>query len=97
MTDGYSTKSASYDPEGHHEQTDSAAANAKLAKICANIKSKGIRIFTIAFMVTNQAGKSILKACASNDSDYFDSPNATALADAFKAVGSNLTRLRLIK
>ncbi len=96
MTDGYSTKSASYDAEGHHEKTDRVAANAKLKNVCDNIKAKGITIFTIAFMVKDGETKSTLSACAGGDSHYFDASNLGALADAFQGIGSNLTRLRLI-
>lgn len=97
MTDGYSTKSASYDDMGRHEKTDRAAANAKLAKICSNIKAKGIKIFTIAFMVKDNDTLATLTNCASNSASYFDASNASALADAFQSIGNDFTRLRLIK
>lgn len=97
MTDGYSTKSASYDPEGRHEKTDRVAANDKLENVCENIKAKGIKIFTIAFMVKDGDTQSILSNCAGGHASYFDAGNVGALADAFQAIGANLTRLRLVK
>ena len=97
MTDGYSTKSASYDSDGRHEKTDRSAANAKLKNVCDNIKAKGIGIFTIAFMVKDGETQATLSNCAGGDSHYFDAGNVGALADAFQAIGSNLTRLRLIQ
>ncbi len=97
MTDGYSTKSASYDALGLHEKTDRAAANAKLAKICTNIKSKGIKIYTIAFTVNDSDTLNTLKDCASDSKSYFDAVDAAALAGAFQNIGNNQTRLRLIK
>lgn len=97
MTDGYSTKSASYDAEGRHEKTDRVAANAKLKTVCENIKAKGIKIFTIAFMIKDGETQATLTNCASDDANYFEAGNAHALADAFQAIGSNLTRLRLVK
>jgi hypothetical protein len=97
MTDGYSTKSASYDAQGRHEKTDRIAANAKLKTVCENIKAKGIRVFTIAFMVKDGETQATLSNCASSESNYFDAGNAHALADAFQAIGANLTRLQLVK
>ncbi len=97
MTDGYSTKSASYDSDGRHEKTDRSAANAKLKTVCDNIKAKGISIFTIAFMVKDGETQATLSNCAGGVSHYFDAGNVGALADAFQAIGSNLTRLRLIQ
>lgn len=97
MTDGYSTKSASYDDMGRHEKTDRAAANEKLARICKNIKAKGIKIYTIAFMVNDNDTLTTLTSCASDASSYFDAANPTQLSSAFQAIGNNFTKLRLIK
>lgn len=97
MTDGLSTKSASYDDMGRHEKTDRAAANAKLANICKNIKAAGIKVYTISFMVNDSDTLATLTGCASDASTYFDAGNTASLANAFQTIGNNFTRLRLIK
>jgi hypothetical protein len=48
-------------------------------------------------MVKDGETQATLSNCASSESNYFDAGNAHALADAFQAIGANLTRLQLVK
>jgi hypothetical protein len=97
MTDGFNTKSASYDSMGRHEKTDRAASNAKLTQICSNIKAKGIKIYTISFMITDTDTLNLLKGCASGPTYYYDAGDSAQLAKAFQDIGNSQTRLRLFK
>ncbi|MBB2832812.1 vWA domain-containing protein [Rhizobium phaseoli] len=63
---------------------------------CDTAKSKGIEIYTIAFMAP-AGGQALLHYCASDDSHYFQAEKMEDLLAAFKAIGakasSQLTRL----
>ncbi|RDJ06580.1 pilus assembly protein TadG [Rhizobium phaseoli] len=63
---------------------------------CDTAKSKGIEIYTIAFMAP-EGGQALLHYCASDDSHYFQAEKMEDLLAAFQAIGakasSQLTRL----
>jgi Flp pilus assembly protein TadG len=63
---------------------------------CDNAKSKGIEIYTIAFMAP-AGGQALLHYCASDDAHYFKAEKMEDLLAAFKAIGAKtsaqLTRL----
>lgn len=94
MTDGANTHSPNYP---YHEYSDVALANDLTAKTCANAKTTGIRIMTIAFEVTDAAIKKILADCASSPSDYYDANDIASMTAAFKSIGVKLTGIRLTK
>jgi Flp pilus assembly protein TadG len=98
MTDGANTHSPylGYD-ETVHEGTNVAYANEKLLKICTNIKNAGIRLYTIAFKIADPTTQSLLRRCVAADSNYFDAQTNTQLLQAFSAIGSQITTLRLIR
>lgn len=93
MTDGFNTHSPNY-PD--HEGTDTTTANSLTAQTCAAIKAKGITIFTVAFQVTDLTIKSILQNCATTTTGYFDSTSSTDLVTAFQAIGSEITKVRIL-
>ena len=94
MTDGANTHSPNY-PD--HEGTDVALANDLTAQTCAAIKAKGITIYTVAFTVTDPTIKSILQACATSTSGYFDSASVADLQAAFSAIGNSITSARIVQ
>ncbi|QWW70321.1 pilus assembly protein [Rhizobium sp. WYJ-E13] len=63
---------------------------------CDNAKSKGIEIYTIAFMAP-AGGQALLHYCASDDAHYFQAEKMEDLLAAFKAIGAKasaqMTRL----
>jgi len=63
---------------------------------CNNAKSKGIEIYTIAFMAP-EGGQALLHYCASDDAHYFQAEKMEDLLAAFKAIGAKasaqMTRL----
>ncbi|MGZ2432152.1 Flp pilus assembly protein TadG [Rhizobium redzepovicii] len=63
---------------------------------CDTAKSKGIEIYTIAFMAP-AGGQTLLHYCASDDSHYFQAEKMEDLLAAFKAIGAKasaqMTRL----
>ena len=93
MTDGFNTHSPNY-PD--HSGADTAAANTLTTQTCASIKAKGVKIFTVAFQVTDLTIKSVLQNCASSNAAYYDSTSAADLLTAFQAIGNAITRVRIL-
>lgn len=92
MTDGQNTKSPNY-PD--HEGSDTALANTLTAEACANAKAQRIQIFTIAFEVTDNNTRAMLRSCASSGGGYFEAADGAALDASFQAIGQQMTLLRL--
>ena len=92
MTDGANTHSPLY-PD--HEGWDRALADSKTLELCANIKATGIKIYTIAFDMPDQASKDLLATCASGPPYYYDTNTVSDLAAAFSSIGGSLTALRI--
>lgn len=95
MTDGENTVSPNY-PD--HRDSNPAEANKLTKEICQNIKDDGtgkqkIRIYTVAFAVTDPATKKMIRECATNDSYYFDAADSAALAAAFEEIGRSLVTM----
>ena len=96
MTDGENTVYANGVDKLHHKGHDAKSkANAVLARLCTNIKAKGIAIYTVAFEVTDATTKNALKSCASSAGNYYDATNSADLADAFDAIGKSLISMYL--
>ncbi len=94
MTDGANTRSPDYPA---HWGGDVATANSLTAQTCANIKAQGVRIYTIAFSVTDTTIKGVLQNCASATGDYYDSATVADMQAAFAAIGAKIGSVRLIR
>lgn len=94
MTDGANTKSPNY-PD--HEGGDVTLADQLTAELCANIKSAGITIYTIAFAVTDVATSDRLAACSSGPPFTYSATTVTQLQDAFKSIGDQLVNAHLAR
>lgn len=94
MTDGVNTLSAN---APYHEYNDRAVSDALTANLCTAIKGAGIEIFTVAYDVTDNAVKDLLKNCASSPPYFFDAAGASELRDAFKKMGAALGGVRLAR
>ncbi|ALL11999.1 TadE/TadG family type IV pilus assembly protein [Caulobacter henricii] len=103
MTDGANSKLMNAS-NGRHDVSPSpnpdspaTGANTYTAELCTNIKAKNIEVFTVAFNVTDTGIKNILKACASDDSHYFDATDTTKLLEAFQNIADALRNLYISK
>lgn len=67
----------------------------KTSRLCDNIKAAGIRIYTIAFQVTDPTTLSLLSNCATTPSQFFASSDAAALNTAFTTIATELASLRI--
>lgn len=102
---GYLSQAAAHygDASINTQSEAQAELDKKTARLCNSIKaansdpSNPIRVYTIAFQVSDPATLAMLKTCASSPSQFFASSSAAALATAFKTIASELTQLRISK
>jgi glucan-binding YG repeat protein len=95
MTDGQNTKLMTKS-NGRHDANPTGVAteaNTFTKELCANIKAAKIDVYTVAFQVTDDTIKTILKDCASGPSYYFDAADAGALNKAFAEISLSLRSL----
>lgn len=93
LTDGVQTVSA----HGASGAVSVASANANIAESCEAMQADGVEIFTIAFGVTDQYTRDLLRQCATSEPNYFE-PSAGGDLDAvfegiFEKVISGQVRL----
>jgi Flp pilus assembly protein TadG len=69
--------------------------NEKTARLCTNVKSAGIRVYTVAFQVTAPATLTLLRNCASAPEMFFASSDGAALSTAFRTIATELASLRI--
>lgn len=84
MTDGANTKNRWNDTP--------AAIDARTTLACQSVKSAGIQLYTVRLMEGNP---SLLQACASSDETFYDVEDVDDLVPTFKAIGQELSQLRL--
>ena len=63
---------------------------------CAEARSKGVTVFTIAFgRSISPAGKNIMRQCAGDDSRYFEAKDGADLGLVFKSIGDSMYTFKL--
>lgn len=93
MSDGANTVSPNN--SGWHNKGNVTQANGYTLDICNEAKSLNIEVYTIAFDLDDEATKTMLKKCATDDSYYYDANDAEALKDAFSSIGRELAELAI--
>ncbi len=94
LTDGSQTENA----KGPGGVKSVAQGEKNLASICANAKSNGVKVITMAFDLTDkdpskaEETKARLRDCASTVADYFDANDANDLAVAFENVRTQVSQ-----
>ena len=96
MTDGANTRSPNY-LGNNHAGNDVALANSRTAELCTNIKNTGIKIYTVAFDVTDNSLKDMLRDCATSPTQFYDAEDAIELETAFANIGASLSPLRIAR
>ena len=93
MTDGENFKSKN----GilHNSNDNGDGADITTARLCDRIKNDEIKVFTIAYEVTETATQNLLRNCATSPSNFFNATNAEQLNEAFEAIGNSLIDLRV--
>lgn len=98
LFEGYSDNTPSHNGSGF-----TSAMNEHMLTTCTNAKNDGIRIYSVAFNVSNGSSvKTMLETCASTNpktgaKQYFDATGSNALLAAFSAIGNDISNLRLAK
>ncbi|MGD9637502.1 MAG: pilus assembly protein TadG-related protein [Alphaproteobacteria bacterium] len=69
--------------------------NTYTAETCEYAKSKGIIVYTITFQLTNTTIQDLYRNCATDPSKYFNSPTSESLQQTFRAIGAELSNLRV--
>ncbi len=64
-------------------------------KACANAKAQGILIYTIGFGSGAAGSAGLLKACASDPSDYYAPQNSSDLKPVFQKIAQSINSLRI--
>lgn len=67
----------------------------KLTGVCTAMKNAGITVYTVALGSPGTAIENRLKACASQNAYFFNSPTGAALQVAFAKIGDSLSSLRV--
>ena len=90
MSDGdYNTW---YNSNSQGDATDQAA------ELCTNMKKHGITVYAVGFeLVKGSSAETVLKACASDNSKYFDADSGSELEQAFRDIAIQLSTLYLSK
>lgn len=86
LTDGDNTQS--------RFSTDQTQIDLRTSAACANIKAKGIKIYSIRVIDGNAT---LLRNCASDPSMYYEVSDATQLTSVFNAIGTTIANLHLAK
>lgn len=70
--------------------------DARTAEVCENAKKDGgVEIYTIAFQVSDETTRNLLKNCASKPSMAYESNSNEELTIAFSTIAKEITRLRV--
>ena len=75
-----------------------ASLDTKTATLCANVKTGGIRLYTITFGTLDSGTTTLMRNCATVDEGeplYYHAPTTAALADIFERIGKDLNRVHL--
>ncbi|PDS79138.1 TadE/TadG family type IV pilus assembly protein [Rhizobium sp. L43] len=75
------------DGDNNNDTSGGRSYDTATKKTCDDAKSKGIEIYTIAFMAP-AGGQALLHYCASDDSHYFQAEKMEDLLAAFEAIGA---------
>ncbi len=101
MTDG--EFNIAYADLGNNETPRGQARKsmAKAKKLCANMKQKGIEIFTIGFALTQNDARETMRDCASPDTDqmtyYYEASGGLELKKVYEDIATRIKQLRLVR
>ena len=89
MTDGENTPSCAGDSESQSQ------SETMFSTVCADMKAKGIVVYTITFKLNDADTNELFENCASGSERYFKSPSGEELESAFTIIANDLSTLRL--
>jgi len=89
LTDGLNTQDRWYSNQN--------SINARQQLTCNNIKAAGITLYTIQVNTGGDPTSTLLQNCASSPDKFYLLTSANAMIATFKAIGTQLTQLRVAK
>ncbi len=66
-------------------------------KLCENMKTAGITVYTIGFALNSGKAKSTMKECATSEEHYFEAADGDKLREAFREIAFQIAKLRITK
>lgn len=72
-------------------ENNDTSSDQKTLNTCKAAKDAGVQIYTVAFMAPAR-GQTLLAACASSPSNYFDAQQMSDLVTAFKTIGAQAAK-----
>lgn len=72
-------------------ENNDTSSDQKTLNTCKAAKDAGVQIYTVAFMAPTR-GQTLLAACASSPSNYFDAQQMSDLVTAFKTIGAQAAK-----
>ena len=67
----------------------------RLTDVCTKIKAKGILVYTIVFQLFSTSIQNLMSNCATDSGKFYNSPSGADLESAFRAIGAELSNLRV--
>jgi len=67
----------------------------RLTDVCTKIKAKGVLVYTIVFQLFSRSIQNLMRNCATDNGKFYNSPSGADLESAFRAIGSELSNLRI--
>lgn len=99
MTDGIYNTVGGMNDGTEFGGTFGVQSRARAVALCDAMKAKGIAIYTVGFIAAgdNAAAADTLKACASDDSHFYQAQDGDQLFAAFNDIAQKISALRLSK
>jgi Flp pilus assembly protein TadG len=101
MTDGEFNTAFADVPTGQSVRNQPVRSRQKAERLCEEMRKDGIEVFTIGFMLEQQAAKDVMRACASPDTaavqHHYEAADGEALNRAFQSIVRNIERLAIIR
>ena len=95
MTDGAYNTTGGQSYGDNTTPTD--AIRTRALGLCTGMKAKGITVYTVGFQVGNDAkAVSLLSACASQPSQFYNASNGDALRAAFRDIALQIAKLHIV-
>jgi len=98
MTDGQNTMHPYYSAYGatNSHGVRTTQENEKFEEVCEAMKEDGIIIYTITFTSSiNNTTKDYYRACATDETKYYDAPSKDDLVESFQSISRELSNLYL--
>jgi hypothetical protein len=89
LSDGLNTQNRWYN--------NAAQIDARQRILCDNAKAAGIKIYTVQVNTGGDPTSAVLQYCAQNTSSFYLVTSASQTATVFTQIGTQLTKLRVLK